>query len=195
MAGFGIASGVINTIGTIPYLRDVLRGKTKPERASWWVWLALAVIAFYAQVAANATWSLFITGSSVLTIGAIALLSLKYGYGKFRTRDRNSLIIAAIGIGISFMLSSPLIALLVVISVDLVGYWLTVTKTWLAPHTETLISWLASAIAGGLAAIAVGEIELSKLIYPFYWMVCAGVMTLIIFGRRQKASHDVLASK
>ena len=56
LAVLGIASAVVNTIGLVPYLRDIFRHKTKPERAAWWIWLTLNMIAFFAQLAAGATW-------------------------------------------------------------------------------------------------------------------------------------------
>ncbi|HRC28524.1 MAG TPA: hypothetical protein PKV96_04030, partial [Candidatus Saccharimonas sp.] len=65
----------------MPYLRDIFRHKTKPERATWWIWLTLNMIAFFAQLAAGATWSLGLMAGQLLAVGLIAVLSLRFGYG------------------------------------------------------------------------------------------------------------------
>src|ERR1700690_3316117 len=98
LAILGIGSGLLNIAGIVPYVRGILRGKTKPERATWWIWTWLMVVAFWAQVSAGATWSLFLTGSFLLCNAIIALLSLRHGYGKFRQRDFGAVCLAVAGI-------------------------------------------------------------------------------------------------
>lgn len=46
---FSIVSALIILAGAPPYLRDIMRGKTKPERATWFIWAMLGIIAFSAQ--------------------------------------------------------------------------------------------------------------------------------------------------
>ena len=41
---FGLIAGDLVILANIPYMRDILRGKTKPERASWLIWFTLGVI-------------------------------------------------------------------------------------------------------------------------------------------------------
>ncbi|KKT58129.1 MAG: hypothetical protein UW52_C0064G0012 [Candidatus Gottesmanbacteria bacterium GW2011_GWA1_44_24b] len=59
---FGLLSAVIFPISYFPYVRDTLRGKTKPERASWFIWATLGAIAFFSQLAKGATDSLWLSG-------------------------------------------------------------------------------------------------------------------------------------
>lgn len=137
----GTIAVVLEILCMVPYLRDIFRHKTKPERATWWIWLALGLIAFFAQLAAGAKWSLGLTGASVTAVGLVALLSLRYGYGTFKRRDALSLLVAAGGVLLWYLTSSPLFALLIVVVVDFIGFWLTMVKTWGNPHTETLSTW------------------------------------------------------
>lgn len=190
LAALGIASAITNTAGTVPYIMDIFRHKTKPERATWWVWLLLTVIAFVAQVAAGATWSLFFTGATLLAIGTIAFLSVPYGYGTFHRRDLVGILIAIVGTTISIFVKSPLLALLIVVCVDFVGYWLTLTKTWEAPHTETLINWILASIAGLLGLLAVGALDVTRLIYPLYIFFGDGLMAFTIVYRRPRVAQD-----
>lgn len=35
----GVSAGALNFAGMVPYVRDMFRGTTKPDRATWWLWL------------------------------------------------------------------------------------------------------------------------------------------------------------
>lgn len=186
---FGILSGAINTVGLAPYLFDIFRHKTKPERATWWIWLALNIVAFAAQVAAGATWSLIMTGAQLAAVLSIAILSVRYGYGKFHKKDALSLVLAGIGIALWLATERPLLALIIVIIIDLVGFILTITKTWKAPQTETFIAWVFASFSGILGVLSVGEIDATKLVYPLYITVGNTLMMTIIWYRKRSINN------
>lgn len=142
-------------------------------------------IAFSAQVAAGARWSLLLTAASAAAIALIAILSVKFGYGKFHRKDLISIIVAIIGVMIWALTSQPIIALLIVITIDIVALWLTLAKTWKAPHTETLIAWVCAAGAGILGVLAVGDYDIAKLIYPIYIALGNSLLVFEIIYRRR----------
>jgi hypothetical protein len=181
-------SAVVNTIGMVPYVKDVFKHKTKPERATWWIWLALGTVAISAQVAAGSTWSLFMVGAQTTAVGVIAFLSLKYGYGTFKRKDFISLLIAMFGLVLWKITSDPLYALLIVVAIDALAVWLTAAKTWKAPHTETLIAWILSSLAGLFGVLAVGKPNFAQLIYPLYILTANSTVTWVIIYRRKKLS-------
>lgn len=180
----GIAGGIVNTIGLIPYVRDILGKKTKPERATWWIWLALNLVTFWALLSEGWTWYLAMMIASIAAVATIAGLSIKFGYGKFKRRDMLSLVAAAIGIVLWKITDQPMAALLIVIAVDSIGLWLTLAKTWEAPHTETLIAWVFAVTASTLGLIAVGSWDVTKLIYPAYIAFGNALIVLAILYRR-----------
>ncbi|HSX16807.1 MAG TPA: hypothetical protein VLH86_01760 [Patescibacteria group bacterium] len=184
LAVLGVSSAVLQFVSVAPYFVDILKGKTKPERATWWIWLLLNFVSFGAQVGAGATWSLFMTGGQLIVTGAIAGLSLKYGYGSFHKKDTAAIVTALLGIFLWWLLNSPLAALLVVILVDLVGYYLTLEKTWKAPHTETLATWAIGAVSAALGVLAVGSWSLTKCVYPLYVAFGNALLALVIITRR-----------
>ncbi len=81
---FGILAGLLSVISYIPYVLDTLKGSTKPERATWFIWSVLTTILLFAQLAKGATNSIWLT--VVQTFGPILifLLSIKYGEGGFK---------------------------------------------------------------------------------------------------------------
>jgi hypothetical protein len=45
----GVSAGLVGIFDTVPYLRDVMRGSTRPHRGTWLIWSALAVVVCLAQ--------------------------------------------------------------------------------------------------------------------------------------------------
>ncbi|HSX36448.1 MAG TPA: hypothetical protein VLH84_05965 [Patescibacteria group bacterium] len=184
LATLGALAGMLQFISIVPYLVDIFRGKTKPERATWWIWLLLNLVSLGAQVGAHARWSLLLTAGQTIVTAAVAVLSLRHGYGKFHRKDMAAVGVAIVGVGLWWLLKSPLAALIVVVLVDLTGFWLTIEKTWKAPQTETLATWAISAVSGTLGALAVGALNATQLLYPLYIMTGNWLMVSIIIYRR-----------
>ena len=42
----GVLAGVIGVADTVPYVRDIVRGTTRPHRGTWLIWSVLAVVVF-----------------------------------------------------------------------------------------------------------------------------------------------------
>ena len=94
LAVFGYISALLITIEFIPYIRDILRNKTKPQRTTWLIFSVLGVIAFFSQMAKVATDSLWFSGVITVGVTLIYLFSLKYGVGGFAKKDIISLTVA-----------------------------------------------------------------------------------------------------
>lgn len=179
----GFASGILNVVAFIPYIRDILRHKTKPQRATWWIWLSLNAVLLAVQWAAGATWSLgLIVGQSIVA-GIIAILSLRFGYGKLEKHDVVSLAIAAVGVGLWVYTKNPLTALVILVAVDALGSALTAAKAWHSPESETLITWAISVVANLLGLLAVSTWSLGTVIYPMYSFIANAIITAIIVWR------------
>jgi len=165
---FGLTAGLMLLAGAPPYLIDILKGKTKPERATWFIWSVLGVIAFFSQVSLGAHWSLLFAGfdafGSILVFG----LSLKYGVGGWTRLDKIALGIAGLGVFVSFVSHQPAVALIGVVLADLSGAVLTIRKTYLAPDSETTITWLFVGSSALFGALSVGKWSFGLLLYPVY---------------------------
>ncbi len=165
---WGITSGILGFVCTLPYIRDILLKTTKPERASWFIWSILGSIAFFSQLAKGATDSLWLTGADTLGVLVVFILALKYGEGGLSSNDIKALILAFIGLVLWYFTKEAAIALFIVIAVDTAGAFLTITKAYKDPESETMSTWILSGL-GGLAAIfAVGSFDWVLLSYPIY---------------------------
>jgi hypothetical protein len=187
----GLIAGLVNLVAFIPYIRDTFLHKTKPERATWWIYSVLYFVLWAAQLGAGAKWLLISTTSYVITSIAIAVLSLKYGYGSLHRRDIVSLAIAALGLLLWKVTNDPLLAILTVIVIDFAGFWLTLFKTWHAPHTETLLAWQLAFVSSVFGLLSVGSMNFRLIAYPLYAIFADALIIWIIMYRRPKVGQDL----
>lgn len=185
----GIAAAMVSLIDPLPYLRDVMSGRTRPHRGTWCIWSVLGVAAFMSQWADGASWSLLMIGIQAASITLVFLLSISRGVGGIGPADVILIGLAAAGVAGWIVSSQPLVATACVILADLAGAALMVPKTWRDPRSETLSTFLLSAAAGCLGAVAVGAVDVSLLLYPGYFaLVNAAIAAVILLRRRTSAT-------
>ncbi|HEX7042827.1 MAG TPA: hypothetical protein VF189_06250 [Patescibacteria group bacterium] len=183
----GIASGLISVSAYIPYIIDVIKKTTQPERASWLIWFVLTAIAFFSQLAKGASNSLWLPGIETCGLGIVLILSLKYGVGGLVKKDLLALAAAGIGLILWYFTKEPAVALYIIIGIDSIGTVLTVQKAYEDPESETFITWVLVAVAGILSMIAVGKIDIILLSYPFYiFLANAAVAFAMMIGKKPK---------
>jgi hypothetical protein len=180
----GLAAGLIGVLDTIPYVRDTLRGSTRPHRGTWLIWGVLAVVVSLSQYADGASWSLVMAGVQAVLTSLVFVLSIRRGEGGVSRADITMIAIAGAGVIGWIAADEPLVATACVVAADLIGAGLMVPKTYRDPHSETLITFAFASLGGALAAGAVGAIDVSLLLYPVYYCVINGAIALLIWERR-----------
>jgi hypothetical protein len=179
----GYLSGIVILISFLPYIRDIFKGRTKPEKYSWLIWAFLGAIAFFSQFAKGASHSLIMTGAQFLGDLSIFLLALKYGFGGFLKRDKIALAGAGASLILWYITREAAVALFIVIFIDAIGVFLTAIKAYENPGTETASTWALTFAAGILGCIAVGKFNLILLAFPFYIALAgAAILLAMKFG-------------
>ena len=174
----GYLSGVAILLSFVPYLRDIFRRTTKPQRASWLIWTILGSISFFSQFSKGASYSLILTGAQAIGDLFIFIFAIKYGLGGFMKRDFFALILAGVGLWLWYLTSEAAIALFIVIAIDATGALLTTLKSYQHPTTETISSWVLTLIGGVLGCVAVGKLDFILLAFPAY--ICLASLSILI---------------
>jgi hypothetical protein len=180
----GLAAGLIGVFDTIPYVRDTLRGATRPHRGTWLIWGVLAVVVCLSQRADGASWSLVMAGVQAVLTSVIFGLSIRWGEGGVSPAEVAMIAIAGAGVAGWILVDEPLVATACVVAADLLGAAMMVPKTYRDPQSETLVTFALASAGGALAAGAVGAVDLSLLLYPVYYCVINGAIALLIYERR-----------
>jgi hypothetical protein len=179
----GLLAGVLTVVDAIPYLRDVLRGSTRPHRGTWLIWSVLAIVACLSQRADGASWSLVMVATQAVTTTTIFWLAIRRGVGGVTPTEFALFGLAGAGVVGWLLADEPVVATACVVAADLIGLALMVPKTWRDPGSETLITFVLGSLAGALAAGAVGELDASLLLYPVYYCLGNAAIALLIVTR------------
>lgn len=168
---FAIISVILTLVAGPPYLIDILKRKTKPQRATWFILSVLGVIGFVSQAKLGINWSLAFLGLDMAASLSVFILSIPFGVGGFNILDRYALIVATVGTVLSIAENRPVIALVGIIVADLAGTALTVKKAFHDPASETTISWVLVGTAAIFGVLSVGKFEASLLLWPIYLVI------------------------
>lgn len=187
-AAFGILAGILQVVATAPYLRDILRGSTQPQRATWTIWTTLSLVVLSSQWASGATWSLALTIGQALSCAAVFALALRHGVGGVSRLELALLGIAALGVVGWQLADDPTVATCSVVAADLIAVALMLPKTYHHPGSETLATYAIGVVSTLFALAAVDSTAASLVIYPLYILVAdATVVAVIVLRRRALA--------
>lgn len=182
-----VASAVLTAVCVVPYLRDVVLGRTRPQRTSWFLFAFVSTVAFVSQLAAGGGAGVWLAGGSAVGFSAVFALSIGRGIGGWSPVDAVVLAIAVTGVVASVITGDALVAVVFVVVAELVAIALTVRKAVADPDSETASTWMIDAVAGVLATGAVTRFAATELLYPVHHTVVnAAVLVAIATGRNRR---------
>jgi hypothetical protein len=183
----GVLAGVLGAADTVPYVRDILAGRTRPYRWTWLIWAVLAIVVCASQRADGASWSLVMAAVQAVLTSVIFALAIRRGEGALGAVERVMLAVAAGGVVGWLVAGEPVVATACVVAADLIGAAMMLPKTYRDPESETLATFALASVAGAFAAGAVGRLDASLLLYPVYFCVANAAIALLIVSRRAQA--------
>lgn len=183
----GISAGVLALIGFIPYIVATLKGKNRPNRATWIIWAVVSVILLFSYKSAGATFALWTSVANCIAFGAVLLLLFKYGEGGWNLFDAICLGAAGFALLLWWFFKSPLPALYLSILIDLIGALPTLKKAAQDPQSENRLTWILFWAANTLNLFAVHKWNMAMAAYPVYLFFISGtILFLIVLRSRPK---------
>ncbi len=180
-----VISGIIIFASAIPYIIDIIKGKTKPNVVSWFTWTLIAAIGTGAAWSEGAITSAILSGADTVGILIITLLALRFGLRHYTLFDVACQVVALIGLGLWFITSEAWVALAIAVAVDVVALLPTLRHSWRKPHEETWSTFALSAFAAALVVVTVPELSFVALAYPVYLVLGNAAPTAVILYRRR----------
>ncbi|MGC1176595.1 MAG: hypothetical protein WA843_00855 [Candidatus Saccharimonadales bacterium] len=161
----GEIAGVLGILQIIPYVIDIFRGHTKPERATYFIWFIVDTVTITSYIAVGARTTIWVGLVYVFSGLLIFGLSIKYGMGGYSTFDIICLVLALIGLTLWVTSKNALLALYFSVFVATIGYLPTIKKAYFYPETENTLSWTITACTGILNFFALTSFTLT-LAFP-----------------------------
>jgi hypothetical protein len=186
----GMASGIVLLLGNIPYIISIRRGATRPNLVTWGIWTTIGLILLGSYQAIGATNTLWLLIAQVISQCVITIYAFKYSQGNWTQLDR----ICLAGAGLSLLLwwcsGSPLVALLMNTTMDLLGAIPTIQKIYRDPNSEDLRFWVMSFAATVLNLLAIENFSISFIVFPLY-LFCLNFVVLILLVRPTRSQIRV----
>ncbi len=182
----GAIGGILQAWAFLPYLRDVVRGTTRPHRGTWLIWCLLSMIVLASQRADGGRWSLLLVAVQCLGTVVTLVLAMPRGVGGAARADLALLAVAWVGVAGWYLAGDPTIATAGVVVADTAAVVMMLPKTYRDPHSETLSAYWLSTASVLFAAASVGSLNASLLLYPAYLTVADSIVIGIIMLRRRQ---------
>jgi len=170
----------------LPYLRDILRDKTKPHVFSWITWGSTTIIAFFAQLEADGgagAWPIGVSGSITLVVAALAYI--KRADTGITRLDWIFFVSAMSSLRAWYLTSNPAWAAIVLTVVDVLGFGPTLRKIQSHPHSESIPFFALFAVRNALVVMALESYSVATVLFPAgVGAACALVVCFITYRRR-----------
>ena len=188
----GKSAGIIGFVALIPYVRSILQGKTKPNRASWLIWAAVSLSLLASYHYSGATTTIWLTLSYTIIPLTVFLLSFKYGSGGYTRLDIVCILGAITGLILWRVTHNPVTALYLNIFVDALGFLPTIKKAYLLPGSENQLAWNISVLANTLNVLALTTWQLKIALFPVYNLTFNAIVAVLLLGvvKRKRFSNN-----
>lgn len=180
--------------GASAYIRDTLRGKTKPNKIAWFLWALAPIAGVFAGIDAGADpWALarvFIAGMVPLVILIVSFLNPQ-SYWKLCVLDYVCLIVSLIAFYFWLGEDSPRTAIILLATVDLFACLPVIAKAWKHPETETGITFVIACAMSIIALPAIPVWNIENAAFPMYLLIINTVIATTIYAGqyRKRSTH------
>lgn len=176
-----VIAGVLFVVAFFPYIRAILRGETKPAKASWIIWASLDYIVFAGMIVENTVNGQIL--GAVIGATVIIGLAMKYGTPGWTKTDKFCLAGAFLGIALWFIFSNPVFGILTSSVVTFLGSIPTFASAWKDPSREDKLAWTIFWISCVCAIIAIPHWTLADASQPITFFTIESTMIFILFLR------------
>ncbi len=182
---FSVLAMTLTFAAFYPYVRAILKGKTRPHVFSWFIWAAVTFTVATAQLAGGAgvgAWPIAVSG---LITGGVALLALSKSADTSIARlDWVFLALAFSALPLWWLTADPLAAVLILTSVDLLGFGPSIRKAWTLPDEENALFFTLGAVRNAFVMLALEHYSWTTALFPAAVGIACMAFVILILSRR-----------
>lgn len=174
-------AGLLAVGAYFPYILAILRRQTKPTKSTWIIWTVLSSLTaagMYQAGALNAQIAIIAFGDFF-----VVALAFRWGVPGWSRLDIFCLSGAAIGIIGWAVTHNPVVAVLIGLSVTVIGSVPTIVKTWHRPDQEDLTAYSLMVGSCVVQIAAIPAWTITDAAQPIVFLGVAGTILLLILTR------------
>ena len=176
----------LTLIAYYPYIRSILQGKTKPHVFSWIIWGTSTCIVFLAQLADKGGAGAWVIGLSGIISIYVALLSyIKKSDSTITRLDWIFFIVALTSLPVWYLTSDPLWAVLILTTVDVLGFVPTFRRSYVRPFEEQLMFYVIMAVRNLFVVSALENLSLTTVLFPATIATFSLIFSVMVVYRRR----------
>ena len=191
----------IGALGTTVYLRDTLRGTTKPNRVTWLMWAIAPLLAAAVELKEGVGLRVlptFMVGFMPLLVFAASFHNPDAVW-KIRRVDYACGVMSAVGTAVWLVTRNGVLAISAAILADFMAGVPTMMKSWTHPETETVYSYVGAVVSMTILLLTIQHWTFDVAAFPIF-IVCIASVEVFLVGvepgprlRRRRAGHQAAA--
>lgn len=194
---FAILAGLLNIVGCSVYFIGTIKGTTKPNRVTWFLWALAPLIAFFAQIQQGVGLISFFTLSNALGPLLVLVGSFvnKHSLWKITLFDISCGVLSLLGLFFWYLTQVGNIAIFFSIASDLLAAIPTIVKAYRVPETENARAFLVGTTGSLLGVLTINTWTFANYGFALYALLCNGLIFLLVQFKIGKQLHLALAKK
>lgn len=191
---FVILGVIIEFLGGLKYVFETIKGNTKPNRVSWFLWALAPLVAFFAQLKQGVgiqALMVFVFGLNPLLVFISSFLNKK-AYWKLGRFDLICGVISLLGLLFWYITKVGNIAILFSILADGLSTLPTIIKSYRYPETEDYFIYLASVIGAALTLLTITNWNFANFGFPLYILIVCLLLFILIKFKVGKLPNTVI---
>ena len=175
----GIAIGAL---GTAVYLRDTLRGTTKPNRVTWLLWAVAPLLAAAVELEEGVglrALPTFMIGFMPLLVFAASFHNAASVW-KIRRIDYACGLMSVVGTAVWLATRNGVLAISAAIVADFLAGVPTVMKSWSHPETETVHTYVGAVVSMVVVLLTIDHWTFDVAAFPVFIVGMGSVMVFLV---------------
>jgi hypothetical protein len=179
---FVIVGVIIGFAGNLTYVISTLRGKTRPNRVSWFMWTLAPYIAFAAQLHQHVgiqALLTFMAGTCPLLVLIASFVNRKAVW-KLTPFDFLCGILSLLGLALWLITKHGDVAIVFSIAADGMAAIPTIKKSYTHPESEGWLNYLAAATAAGITLLTIKNWTFARYGFSLYLLLVCLILTSLV---------------
>lgn len=181
-----LVGAAIQLIGIYSYIKNTVKGETKPNKITWLLWSAAPLIGSAAALAKGVDWAVlpvFMSGFGPLLVFIASFIN-KNSYWKLEKFDYWCGFLSLLALIFWWLTKIPEVAIIFAIASDGLAGMPTLVKSWKYPETENSGPYTAGIFSVLTSFAAIKIWNFSALAFPIYLLIINGSITFAIYRRK-----------
>lgn len=182
-----IIGSLVNVLGTGKYILDTIRGTTKPNRMTWFMWSVAPIIGTAAALASGVTWAtlpVLMAGLMPLCVFLASFIN-RNSYWQLGAFDYSCGALSVLALVLWYLTKDPTIAIVFAIASDFVAGVPTLMKCWKQPLTETASGFTASGFNNLMSFLVITNWDFANIAFPLYLVLMNTALALPVIIKKR----------